>query len=475
MQRRIILLFLTLASGPLSAEHLSEDDFLTQVRVGNHAFRAAEATDAALELGKLEPETMLSPRLDAQLSYLDDKSLQNSPFSSTDYSSTTWSAVLSKEIDGTGTQLSLGYQGQSDSTAYPSYLASLFGSFGGFNNPLYYYNIGYYVSIQQPLWKDFGARGYEAQQAFTNANMGSLQAMNRQEAASLLFQAQSTYLQLSADREIMVVLQDSLSRSQKILDLTQQKLQDNLVDKVDELEADAALKQVQLGIDDTTQRLHQDEAAFNALRGLSPDAEVQEDLDPVDLPSGLPAMSQERLDVQAARQDSNKDAAYAEQVRERYRPDLSLFGTATTSGQASDFGDAADPQHPTYLVGVKLDTILDVNLYNKVVEGADKSVNLSRDTIRQKELSQAQDWQSLKTEWETLQDSLQLAQALEDVQKEKAEREETRYENGQTTNFQVLRFQEDYDQARISTMRFKVQAAVLAAQANFYNGGGVTW
>lgn len=475
MSRLIIAMLVILAAG-LNAEILSREDYLAQVRQGNNEFRAQKATDAALQLAMLEPGTRLSPKLDAAFSYLYDESVQDSPFSTSLVTAMNWDAKLSEQLAVTGTHVSLGYNGTENSQTYPPQFAALFGASGlGISNPLEFDSNGYYVSVEQPLWKDFGAKGYEVAQAEADSNYGSERLMNQYSAAAALFQAETAYLELASTREIMGLLNESQERSQKILELTQSKFNDNLVDKVDVLQADAALKQVQLGITETRQEMRKDEQEFNTLRGLSPDAAVTEDLEPVEAPSAMPAQAGERLDIQAARKDALGKEAFAEEVRERYRPDLSIFGTATASNGATTWAGSTDPDRPTYLVGLKLSTSLDASLYGKVVKGAEQTVDLTKDDLHQKELKQDEDWENLKTQWEALQDSLQLAQALEDVQREKAEREKIRYQDGRTTNFQVLRFEEDYDQARIDTLRLKAQAAILAAQASFYNGGGIQW
>jgi outer membrane protein TolC len=463
--------------GPaLRADVLSREAYLAQVSQGNSSLRADRSTDAALQLAMFEPETMLSPTLDASASYLDDQSETNSPFSTSRITAANWEATLSKQFTVTGTRLSLGYKGSDSSAEYSAGFTQLFSQFGvPFPNPSYFDSNGYYVSLVQPLWKDFGANGYKVARAKADSAYGAALLMNRYGAAGALFEAEAAYLELASTREIMQLLQESLERNQKILEWTQDKYNDNLVDKVDVLQVQAALKQVELGISETKQELKTAQEKFNTLRGVSPGAEVMEDLEPLEAPAALPERKGERLDLQAARKDAAGKQALAEEVRERYRPDVSLFGTATASGGDASWAGSTYPDHPTYLVGLKLSTILDAPLYFKVVKGADTAAELTQDELRQKELAQEEDWDELSSEWATLQDSLALAAALEDVQKEKAEREKKRYQDGRTTNFQVLRFEEDYNQARISSLRLKAQAAILAAKASFYNGGNLSW
>jgi outer membrane protein TolC len=68
-----------------------------------------------------------------------------------------------------------------------------------------------------------------------------------------------------------------------------------------------------------------------------------------------------------------------------------------------------------------------------------------------------------------------LARELVELQREKAEREKIRYRDGRTTNFQVLRFEDDYNLSRIQVLQLGAQAIVLEAQARYYNGEDKPW
>ena len=59
--------------------------------------------------------------------------------------------------------------------------------------------------------------------------------------------------------------------------------------------------------------------------------------------------------------------------------------------------------------------------------------------------------------------------------REKAECEKTRYLDGRTTNFQVLRFEDDYNLSRVQILQLTAQANALEAQARFYNGDDQPW
>ena len=81
----------------------------------------------------------------------------------------------------------------------------------------------------------------------------------------------------------------------------------------------------------------------------------------------------------------------------------------------------------------------------------------------------------MEEQWKGVQARLTLATELEKLQGEKADREKARYRDGRTTNFQVLRFEDDYSLARVQILQLLANARVLEAQARFYNGDDLPW
>jgi outer membrane protein TolC len=471
-------LFMVLALLPARhahAEGLSRDAYLAQVRLGNRAYKAMEGTETALKLAALEPDTLLSPYLSAGINYYNDESEQPISFQPQRTTVTDWGLSLSKQLDLTGTRVSLGYKGTNSDFALPNFVTGQLGD-------IYFGQNAYTVGLVQPLLKDFGARGHAILKRKALASTDSARLMNQYAAAAQLFEAETAYVSLAAARQVALLLEESLERNRKILEWTKEKYVDNLVDKVDVLQVEAALRQVESGLNAARQELKSSGEKFNTLRGEASDKEIG-DLQALEAAgtalAPLPAPSLERLDLQAALRTSQGNEAAADELRERYMPDLSVIAQASgTGGDApppSGKGESFYPDHGAFVVGLKLTSILDLSLYHKVMRGADIAISTGKDDLAQKKLKADLDWKTLQSQWESLQAQLKLARELEDIQKEKAEREKKRYQDGRTTNFQVLRFDEDYAQARISTLRLAAQAAILMAQANFYNGGGIQW
>ena len=201
-------LALTLALGlalPLTAqaEGLSREAYLAQVRQGNRAYRAMEGTESSLKLAALEPDTLLSPYLSAGINYFDDQAEQPIAFQPQRTTVTDWELSLNKQLDFTGTRLSLGYKGTQSDFALPNFVTGQLGD-------IYFGQNAYTLSLIQPLLKDFGARGHSILKRKALAATDSARLMNQYAAAAQLFEAETAYVSLAAARQVALLLEESL-------------------------------------------------------------------------------------------------------------------------------------------------------------------------------------------------------------------------------------------------------------------------
>ncbi|HXC64210.1 MAG TPA: TolC family protein [bacterium] len=460
------------AALPLSAGTLDMDSYLEQVRQGNEQLRSDKALDAAYALQAKQPLTAFSPQLTAQVSHDNDESMPVLPdFSPSSTRSTQWGASLS-QFYGTGTNVSLGYAGDYTQLGFPAALAAQLGPLPAT------YGEQLTLTVSQSLWRNFMASAVQADLALAQASSEGQRAGNRYAAQALLFQARQAFVQLSTVRQVATIQQESLERNQKILEWTKAKFADNLADKVDVLQVQAALQEVALGLSQSREDEAKDRAVFNALRGLSPSAAV-DDLAPLAAPASLPDMVPGRQDLVAAQAALRASDAIVQQVTESFTPDLSVFasfGVNQREGSAgSAFDDSLTGDHKTTMVGLKLTANLDLPLYRQVLAGAQGAKGSGEAQVAGKQREIDKDWEQLRQGWSGMQERLGMAQQLESLQKEKADREKVRYQDGRTTNFQVLRFEDDYNLSRVQTLQLTALANVLAATARFYNAEDQPW
>jgi outer membrane protein TolC len=213
---------------------------------------------------------------------------------------------------------------------------------------------------------------------------------------------------------------------------------------------------------------------FNAWRGRAPTAPV-EDLEPLAAPADLPPSTGDRRDLEAAEAALRSSDAEVASVTQSFTPDISVFANLGGSQRDPEATAAMGQFQPNTLVGVKFTANLDYVLYRQVLAGARQAQGYGQAQVEDKKLQIAEDWAQLQDTFAGVKERLALARELETLQKEKADREKARYEDGRTTEFQVLRFADDYNLSRVQTLQLTAQANELEAEARYYNGDDQPW
>ncbi|HTB22885.1 MAG TPA: TolC family protein [bacterium] len=473
--------FLLLGAGPLAAslgaESLSLGQYMDEVRMRNPDLRGGQAEDAALALSAKQPLTAFSPQMDGQVQ---EQNNQTYPVGSTEISPSdtetlSWDTNLN-ELLSTGTQLGLDYSGDHTKFFYPSAFAQFASNplYAGFLPDLDTYGQQVSLNISQPLWRNFMASEVNASLAKAAADADAGRAANRYQAQALLYQARQAYVELATVRQVTAILNESLKRNQKILDWTKHKYADNLADKADVLEGEASLRQVALNLAENRDDEARAVIVFNSLRGMTPTAKVG-GLEALEAPERLPQPSGTRPDLEAAEAALRASDAQVASVTQSFTPDISVFATLGGAERDPEATGTMEQFQPNTLVGVKFTANLDYALYRQVLSGARQAEGYGQAQVEGKKLEVARDWAQLKASFAGVKERLALARELETIQKEKADREKERYEDGRTTEFQVLRFADDYNLSRVQTLQLTAQAEELEAQARYYNGEDQPW
>ena len=478
----LALSLLTLLAPGLGAASLGMDGYLDQVRSGNDSLRSQRALDAAYALQAKQPLTAYSPTFSGQFSRMDDQVIPvgASALSPVETQALNWDANLSQLL-GTGTRVSLDYSGDNTSLIYAAFPASMAAEASAFQEflPPSGYVLGQQVtlSLSQPLWRNFMAAEVDAAVNKAAADSDAARAGNRYQAQALLFQARQAYASLVTLRQVAEILKESLDRNQRILDWTRRKYEYNLADRVDVLQCEAALRQVALNLEQNKLDEAKALVAFDTLRGESPTAEAG-DLEPLTAPASLPAAGPGRQDLEAAKAALRSSDAIVAAVEQQFTPDISVFadlGMGDRNADSGSYPSVLQGNHPDTVVGLKLTANLDVALYHQVLAGAQKARGSGEAALADRRRQVDQDWQQLRAAFDSVLQRLALARELEGLQREKADREKVRYEDGRTTDFQVLRFEDDYNLSRVQTLQLTAEAVTLDAQARYYNGDDQPW
>jgi outer membrane protein TolC len=476
------------ASSTESGAPLTLQAYLGQVAEKNDIVQSVRSQNLALDLAGLEPLAAYSPQLSGGYNHGELKNPLKSASSSVSLMDTytnNWDLGVGK-LFGTGTYINLGYKAGWMESVIPSQdysslsraftpgqtmaLAGLFGSMS-YSGP--WYSASPSVTINQSLLKNFWGRQVDITADKVGYNFKQLKELNTFKAQSTQFQAEVAYTQLALAKSTVEIQEASLARNQKILAWAQRRANENLGDRVDVLQTQAAVKMVGVQLTQSRQNLKSATRAFNALRGVESDL-VPETLEAVSVPDASEIRRKaDRNDLRAAEWNKKANDITVDEVIERYKPDLSVFYTYSRGAGSNDYRTAIDTSFndnaPSWVAGVKLTANIDVPLIWKVVDGAKKASSSTVRDLNQKKADVNRDWANLEEQWKSVKSRLNDVEELVSLQKEKSEREKTRFANGRTTNFQVLSFETDYNNAQLMRLGLIAEARIVAATAKLYN------
>ncbi|MEW6516524.1 MAG: TolC family protein [candidate division FCPU426 bacterium] len=461
---------------PLQAETLNLDAYVQRVEQNNPALAATGRACAAMA-GKIkEAHAVYSPLLNAAYRLDLDRSGLNleSPIQANEIQSHAWNISLSERF-ATGTLISAGYADTSltlDLPApYPIDATTLLSRFTA-------YDLKPYIRLEQSLLQELVGGMTEAgiRKSELAAESGQYQQLlNRQR---ILLDARAAYLRLSLCRDIVNFRQEALVRAEDILKWNEKKLQLDLVDPGDLLQARAQHRQSALEL---LNALDDEKSAcrdFNRFCNLDSETVAEEVQSLPELLSrdlNLESLSRtgHRADVLSARAVLAGSEAAVRESRWRLSPELTAFGLASWHGLHTDraeaFNQVIGAEKPAYAVGAELTLPLDFSLQAATVRGYEQEQEASAAQLRDAEIAAETDWNKLCEQWVHAKAKLEAAREVRDLQARRVELERSKIRRGKTTTWQVVMAENDLDLATMSLHHVMFEALMTLFQSDLYN------
>lgn len=328
-----------------------------------------------------------------------------------------------------------------------------------------------------PLLKNFAGRGVRTQQEIIKFRNESNVQKETFEQRKILAASQATYWRLKTAQEIVATQDEIIAQGEKFLSWTQKRVRDKLSEDSDLKQALAIVELRRFDLQKEKIELLKAQQAFNSMRekNLNDPIDTLEDF-PSDsilpkLPSEKEALS--RPDLLSLESQLASETLETELGAENSKMELNLIGSASTNGLSYDtdpnYGKTLSGKYPAYTLGVRLSVPLDRDSVNDV----QKAANLKRYglnyAIKRNRYESIVGLSQLRLEYEQLSAQLSLVRTLVSAQesKLKSERERSRY--GRSTTFQLLTFEQDYQQARQDLIRTQGQIWQLSGQAILYS------
>lgn len=444
------------------------DDYLKQVRGNNQAYVGAVKASEALKSQAVEGDAIFSPIFFASAFWNSDSRKTNAPsFQGTKTNYDVYTLGIGKVTSfGLDARLSYNVFYTSISGASPAAL------------PISkFYDARPQLEFTQSLWKNGFGKETRSKSELANASLLKLGYETSFRARQLISQAEASYWRLSLARASVDVQQQTLERASTILDWAKRRVGNDLADKADLLQAEAAFEMRALELQRALDEEQAAARAFNSQLGVESDEVTSEveSFDPNIIHAiSVPKRDTMRDDVKAAEQDERVARANSELTRQKYAPTLDLVGTIALNGRNATLNPSIDEsftsQYPQSRVGVNFNMPLDFGVVSDAREAALVTRQAAELTYRRRLFDQEREWTDLTRRFYQAKRRFELALGIEELQRKKVTHEKSRLDKGRTTTFQVILMEGDYAAARLTKLQAASEILTLSSSLKTFGG-----
>lgn len=443
---------------------LSVDDYIKQVKENNRAYRSIEVQrQAATGLGG-RSNLLYTPTLTADINHTTNALPSSGTLSyGQNAKLSTASVGLSKDTPF----------GLSASASYNSLEARLDPKVVAGDKRL---NTNYVnLSLSQSLLRNgFGSeiRGKESVLKNTAISQGKRQEFNNK---LLMSEAENYYYQLVIARKSLLIEKASLSRAQRLLNWIAGRVQSNLADKADELQARTSLRSRELDVDLAKENLRRASLNFNSLRNFPGDA-VDEPLSESIIDTiqhfTIPEKHHLRLDTISAKYALLAKVSENQVGKEALKPDLKIIAKASIFAEQDDQGvitnQAIQTNKSSYYVGLNLTAPIDYSTLAKTWNGYNDEIRATKLRYERQVFEDNNNWNNLLRKFNRERQQLVLYANLVEAELSKLTREKSRQKMGQSTTFNVISFEQEYLQVQLRQLAHTSQLANTYTQLKLY-------
>ncbi len=442
---------------PAQAASLTLDEYLNQVETKNQNISASRAASQGAALSTAEARLIYSPVLFAEVGFLDNK-FRNAlfPAAYTSLQSDTYTVGIRQETD-------FGLNGSL------SYLYSHQGYLGAFDQPSNQFIDRRFwegtpkLELSLSLWRNFNGSETKANEALTLSSALANQYSQSFQVKATRAEAESAYIKLVSAQQLVGVYKESFSDAQDILGWNNKRMQRNLGESSDLLQAQGNFEAQKLSLQASLDEQRVSARNFNRLRNVDSD----------DVPETLalpgvenltpPARGAVRDDVRAAQENAKLMAAQGRLGVERNSPTLEAYGSFALNARDINGTDTLTRSfrlgQQTTLWGVRLNIPLAVGLTSDARHGYELQRNAADTMVSQKLFDQEVEWNDLVQQLNEAKKRYDIASSLSKVQRKKVANERVRLRSGRTTTYQTLIFNIDFNSAEVA--RIQAQSNVL--------------
>jgi len=468
IQRAAVLALSVLLISVNDSKAITMDEFLSQVMEKNGAVKGTKISYEAKSNRLSEATLFFKPSYFLNGEYADDQRPTTAPsFQGAQTLRHTLRTGLSQNFR-TGTKASLSYN---------LFKTQINGANPAFLPNKKFFDIAPQIEFTQSLWRNFLGSEFEATEKAQMAQVESSRYLEQFQHKQLLIQAENAYWRLYFAQTSLKVQTESLERAKRLREWNAKRVRSNLTDEADLLQAEANLQLREIDYQDTLTEIDTALRDFNSIRETEGEVMLEGTRDRESnyiLHASLPPKAQLREDVLAQLANQKMALAQAELGTQRNRPNLELYGTYSINGRNERYQLAYDQSvgatRPMSIIGMRFVTPLDVGSMSDYKKAYAREVTASEMSYKRKAFEVEKEWEILSHRFDNFKQRLKLSQKMVSVQERKLATEKRRYDQGRTTTFQVLQFEQDFANAQLLKLRNERELITVYNQLKLFSG-----
>jgi outer membrane protein TolC len=332
------------------------------------------------------------------------------------------------------------------------------------------------IELSLSLWQNrLGAQNKASRDSIYFSNQ-SQKFTARSLSLTELIESEKIYWDMVYAKRAVEIQKQALDSAQQIFDYVSRRAKMNLGEEGDVLQAKALLESKKLLLKQAQNDERIAARNFNKQRFLNSD-EVKEELENFDMKKLekflVPKIrDSDRLDIKASEAQFKSAVANAKLEEENNKPILNLYGSYAVNQIERNSQRAIDNSFnqvgESGKIGVNFSMPVNFGLSSDIRRGAVKNASAAKMEYRWKVFEQENDWLSLITNLSSYKDNLNLALEIEKSQKLKLENERKMLKQGRTDTYQVLLFEQDFSNSKLTTVRIAHDLLHLTSDLKLY-------
>jgi outer membrane protein TolC len=459
----LVLSFLITTNLLANAPQIQWKEFYRQALQENTALQAAKLSLSAQELKSREVELITTPLLFGSAMYGEDEHQTMNPSFMGSSSVVKDYALGVKQKTSWGSAWTLSYEAkfsQLNGTVFTNASA---------------YDAGPKLEWTQSLFRNFAGAEVHAQQNALKYQYEGAKEQSRFQAKMTTLELEVLFYRTATMNLMHEAQQEGLDRAVQLHQWTKQRSAKGLSDSSDALQAESMVLSKEIDVDKFQQDYKElyDQLKNSSANGLLSGALLlPSDEEVLATSSENVATYPEREDLVASRymvQAQNEQALF---TREKYKPDLEIFGSLQYLGRDREFSESRkesfDRDYPVWGVGVRFLSPLYLGAVIDVGEGNIQEAKAYHLKLAQQVKSDVTERENLRQKWEREKNRFKLSLKMLKAQEKKLQFEKQRLRLGRTTTFQVLNFEIDFVNAQILYLKSKLDLLVSYATIKTY-------